>query len=274
VLDGPGPYLGIAMDDLETGTGNVLVFLSKGWYGGTVAADGVEVAEEPALAIAEVQTMEAGLELVLDRDADDRSRFSIHRDGGDGLSSEVFRVDEQGNVFATGSFRPAAMDVAEFHPVSEPVEVGDVLVVDRDQPGHMALGRLAADPAVTGIVSTEPGILLGSGVQRIADADPEIALALEIAREAGDGTEEARLWSELEGRFSRTHAAIALSGTVPCKVDAGYGSIEVGDLLTVSPTAGHAMRAADPAPQGTVLGKALEPLDAGTGTIQVLVMMR
>jgi hypothetical protein len=33
------------------------------------------------------------------------------------------------------------------------------------------------------------------------------------------------------------------------------------------------MRAADAAP-GTILGKALEPLEAGTGTIKVLVMPR
>ena len=91
---------------------------------------------------------------------------------------------------------------------------------------------------------------------------------------AADRDEQARLWAELEASFEKTHAAIALSGTVPCKVDAGYGSIRVGDLLTVSPTAGHAMRAADPAPQGTVLGKALESLEAGTGTIKVLVMNR
>ena len=33
------------------------------------------------------------------------------------------------------------------------------------------------------------------------------------------------------------------------------------------------MRADEPAP-GTVLGKALEPLNAGTGAIKVLVMLR
>jgi hypothetical protein len=261
------------MDELPSGQGEVLVFLSKGWYGGAADAEAGPVAVEPAMEIAEIQTLESGLEIVLDRDADDNSRFAIHRDGGNGLSSEIFRIDEQGNVFAGGAFRPAAMDVAEFHPVSEPIGVGDVLVIDRERPGYMALGRLAADPAVTGIVSTDPGVLLGSGLQRIADADPEMAVSLEIARVAGDRAEEARLWAELEARFQQTHAAIALSGTVPCKVDAGYGPIRVGDLLTVSPTAGHAMRAADPAPQGTVLGKALESLEAGTGTIKVLVMM-
>ncbi len=42
-------------------------------------------------------------------------------------------------------------------------------------------------------------------------------------------------------------------------VDAAYGTIKVGDLLTSSPTPGHAMRADDPKP-GTIVGKALQPL--------------
>jgi len=66
---------------------------------------------------------------------------------------------------------------------------------------------------------------------------------------------------------------VALAGRVPVKVDAGYGAIRVGDLLTTSPTPGHAMYAYDPEP-GTVIGKALEPFDVGTGTITVLVMLR
>ncbi len=68
-------------------------------------------------------------------------------------------------------------------------------------------------------------------------------------------------------------APIALSGVVLCKVDAGYGAIRVGDLLTASPTPGHAMRAQEALP-GTIVGKAVEPLEAGTGLIPVLVMLR
>jgi hypothetical protein len=56
---------------------------------------------------------------------------------------------------------------------------------------------------------------------------------------------------------------------------AGYGAVETGDLLVTSPTPGHAMSAPDAVPSpGTVLGKALEPLDTGQGTIRMLVMMR
>jgi hypothetical protein len=56
-------------------------------------------------------------------------------------------------------------------------------------------------------------------------------------------------------------------------VDASSGAIWPGDLLVTSPTPGRAMRQEAPLP-GTVLGKALEPLAEGAGTIKVLVMLR
>ena len=68
-------------------------------------------------------------------------------------------------------------------------------------------------------------------------------------------------------------AAVAFAGVVTCKVDADYGAVWPGDLLVTSPTPGHAMRADAPLP-GTVLGKALEPLEEGVGAIKVLVMLR
>lgn len=65
---------------------------------------------------------------------------------------------------------------------------------------------------------------------------------------------------------------IALLGKVCCYVDAEYGAIRVGDLLTTSPTRGHAMRASDAALAfGAVIGKALEPLESGRRLIPVLV---
>jgi hypothetical protein len=57
---------------------------------------------------------------------------------------------------------------------------------------------------------------------------------------------------------------IALIGKVCCKVDANFAPVEVGDLLTTSPTIGHAMKATDPTrAYGAVVGKALEPLKEG-----------
>jgi hypothetical protein len=68
---------------------------------------------------------------------------------------------------------------------------------------------------------------------------------------------------------------VALVGKVCCKVDAQYGSVEVGDLLTTSPTCGHAMRVSDPmSALGAVVGKALQPLGQGQGLIPVLVTLQ
>ena len=69
------------------------------------------------------------------------------------------------------------------------------------------------------------------------------------------------------------HAPVALSGIALCKVDADFGAIRIGDLLTVSPTPGHAMRSTVLA-LGTILAKALEPLASGRGAIRVMVMQR
>jgi hypothetical protein len=58
-------------------------------------------------------------------------------------------------------------------------------------------------------------------------------------------------------------------------VDAQYSSIDVGDLLTTSPTPGHAMKASDPLRAfGAVIGKALRPLGSGRGLIPILIALR
>lgn len=68
---------------------------------------------------------------------------------------------------------------------------------------------------------------------------------------------------------------IALVGKVYCKVDASYGAVRGGDLLTTSPTPGHAMRAADRGKAfGATLGKALGSLDEGIGLVPVLVNLQ
>ncbi|NUO19066.1 hypothetical protein HUU59_06405 [bacterium] len=60
---------------------------------------------------------------------------------------------------------------------------------------------------------------------------------------------------------------------VRVKADAKYGAIRRGDLLTTSPTEGHAMVANEPK-LGTIVGKALESLESGTGEIKVMVTLQ
>ena len=67
----------------------------------------------------------------------------------------------------------------------------------------------------------------------------------------------------------------SLVGRTWCKVDASYSPIDVGDLLTTSPTAAHAMKATDQRRSfGAVIGKALRPLRAGQGLIPILIALQ
>ena len=111
----------------------------------------------------------------------------------------------------------------------------------------MRRGAESHDTGVIGVVTAEAGIVLGT--QRL------------VASEDGTAAEESH------------RAAVALAGVVSCKVDAGFGSVWPGDLLVTSPTPGHAMRTDAPLP-GTMIGKALEPLEEGLGVIKVLVILR
>ncbi|MDA4114608.1 MAG: hypothetical protein OK474_11230 [Thaumarchaeota archaeon] len=73
----------------------------------------------------------------------------------------------------------------------------------------------------------------------------------------------------------RSRAPVALIGRTYCKVDAAFAPIKPGDLLTTSPTAGHAMKVLDRSRAiGAILGKALDNLEDGRGLIQILVSAR
>ena len=161
----------------------------------------------------------------------------------------VFRVGTYGNVLADGAFYGQGLDagsadVAEWVPVSEPVEPGDVLELDPLNPGSYRKARAACSTLVAGVVSTEPGVILGS-------SSPTLDI----------------------GPWTLDSALLALLGIAPVKVTAEGGPIQPGDLLVVSSTAGFAMRW-DPADGEAcgLVGKALEPLESGTGMIRVLLM--
>jgi hypothetical protein len=154
-----------------------------------------------------------------------------------------------GNVLVTGTLSVGqdvvltGADCAEqFDSVGDrTLEPGTVVVIDLD--GSLRESCDAYDRKAAGIVS-------GAGEYR-----PGIVLD---RRESDSG-----------------RIVIALIGKVYCKVDAGYAPIELGDLLTTSPTPGHAMKASDPGRAfGAVVGKALRPLPGGRGLVPVLVALQ
>jgi hypothetical protein len=76
-------------------------------------------------------------------------------------------------------------------------------------------------------------------------------------------------------------SVVTLGAYKMVKVDASFGAIHPGDLLTTSSTLGHAMKASPVSVggveihrPGTILGKALEPLENGTGVIKIFVSLR
>jgi len=79
----------------------------------------------------------------------------------------------------------------------------------------------------------------------------------------------------LDNQGGEDRRPVALLGKVYCLVDAAFGKVVAGDLLTTSETLGHAMRADDAARiVGTIIGKALATLETGRGLIPILVASR
>jgi hypothetical protein len=150
----------------------------------------------------------------------------------------------EGDVEVTGDIRLTRADCAEdFDVAATPtVEPGTVMVLGED--GALCPCHLAYDKRAAGVIS-------GAG-----DYKPGIVL-------------------DKQSESSETRKPVALLGKAYCKVDARYGQIEVGDLLTTSETPGHARKATDPLKAfGAVIGKALRPLRDGQGLIPILIALQ
>jgi hypothetical protein len=158
-----------------------------------------------------------------------------------------FKVELDGDVYIDGSYYDTGADFAEMMATSQGVtyEPGDLLVIGPD--GKPLPSSAPNATNLLGVYSTDPAFVGGVG-------------------EDGD---------------TRGKIPVAIMGIVPLKVSAENGAILPGDLLTSSSIPGHAMKASPVVVNGitfhipgTILGKALEPLEEGTGVILVLVTLQ
>jgi hypothetical protein len=180
-----------------------------------------------------------------DRNRSAEAMWLAGKDGGRlpilRMSADRTLIDR--DVEVGGDIRLANADCAEDFTIGSDasVEPGTVMVLGEE--GALFPSYRAYDKRVAGVVS-------GAG-----DYKPGIVLD----KQESDNIRQ----------------PIALLGKAYCKVDAGHGAIEIGDLLTTSPTPGHAMKADDPLKAfGTVIGKALRPLAAGQGLIPILIALQ
>lgn len=162
---------------------------------------------------------------------------------GIGTAAPTSRLHVVGDIYATGNVAAKYQDVAEWVPVLRYIEAATVVVLNPGHPNEVAASVGPYDTRVAGVVSEKPGVILG---------------------EAGEGK-----------------AMIATTGRVHVKVDASRVPVHVGDLLVTSDREGFAMRS-EPLNvggvpihrPGTLIGKALEPLESGQGEILVLLSLQ
>lgn len=156
--------------------------------------------------------------------------------GGDGrITTEVLQI-------TGGSDLSEQFDIGASDNVQP--QAGYVVAIDLDNPGELVVSSHAYDRTVAGVVSgaggVKPGMLMG------------------------------QTGSAADGRFP-----VALTGRVYVWVDASYGAVQPGDLLTTSNTPGHAMVVRDhDQARGAILGKAMTALPEGRGLVLVLVALQ
>jgi hypothetical protein len=122
--------------------------------------------------------------------------------------------------------------VAQLFRATSVLTSGDVVRVN-DAGERVVRVRKLADPRILGVVTDQPGVQLG-------------------------------------GEVRTGFVVVAVTGVVVARVDASQYPVKVGDLLVASGTSGHAEVGENAAP-GTVLGKAMAPLEKGVGMIPVLL---
>jgi hypothetical protein len=173
---------------------------------------------------------------------------------GIGTTSPTAKLHVNGNAQVTGNFDATGtisggtieakyQDVAEWVPATHALPAGTVVTLNPAQSNQVTTSSTAYDTRVAGVISERPGLALG---------------------EAGKGK-----------------VLVATTGRVKVKVDATRSPIRIGDLLVTSDKEGVAMKSmpldlgGTPIHRpGTLIGKALEPLEKGTGEILVLLSLQ
>ena len=196
---------------------------------------------------------------------------AIHAETNSNIAAiAAYNINAAGTGFALYGKKEGDAGFAGFFDgnvwVSKKLSVGgDIVLANAD---------CAEDFDIAGLAKVEPGTVMvidSEGTLRPSDRAYDKRVAGVIS---GAGNFKPGIVLDKQ-ESSNNRMPIALLGKVYCKVDASYGAIEVGDLLTTSPTPGHAMRVDDPFKAlGTIIGKALRPLSDDRGLVPILIALQ
>lgn len=152
-------------------------------------------------------------------------------------NAEEARGAQVFGTVAAEAFQANLSAVAQVFELAGEASSGDVLRLTEDG-RKVTRANEVGDRRVVGVLTDKPALLLG-------------------------------------GALSASRVAVAVQGEVITKVEADSSPIHPGDLLGPSAIIGHACKVTDPAASiGAIIGKALEPLESGRGTMRMLVWSR
>lgn len=229
--------------------------------------------------------------------------FSLYVDGPGVVENTICEIhgsmEVVGNLVVDGSKGGYVVDEMQ-NADSVNLELGDVVVIAEDSSapvlGKIPVPRIklaanANDTAVVGVVDQimyVPDEATRNAYQAQQQADHEAAsrsqnnieskhgpmadIQNRISDEAGTLHPDSHATSASPGAYC---SVVTLGAYKAVKVDATFGAIRAGDLLTTSSHAGYAMKVTDKAAaSGAIIGKALSSLDKGIGTLTVMVTLK
>jgi hypothetical protein len=199
---------------------------------------------------------------------------------GQGLT--VFSTSDVGLFAQGGSFAAVLQGAVVVNPSPSAVANHDIngsLVINEGNlfvnKGDLFLGNAdcAEEFDLDGVSTVAPG-----SVMVLAEGTPEAVRECTMPYDrrvvgivSGAGRYRPAITLDRRSGAGR-RVPLALVGKVYCRVDASFGEIEIGDLLTTSSSVGCAMKATESgAGFGSIVGKALESCREGKGLIRVLV---